>query len=232
MSARRDRRRTHRAGLLAGSIQRKHLFTSSHRHRAAVERVLERVLNPARLRLADPGTLDKLLGRGLRDTRKRREGRLERRDVRLVDRADGRERGAQDGHVVLVDALADGVGRLVLVHFERGEIQAAFLGRPGDDDGHIIDEADLGQFADGILVLSDVAVNEQYAEHVHVSESLDARVDVFGMKTVVLETQKERACRSAYLEVWNYVGPFLGHVADVFQHRIPSLAGVHKYRAT
>ena len=96
------------------------------------------------------------------------EGRAQRLDVGLVDLADARERGAQHGRVVLVDALLDEVRRLVLELLEGREIVACFFdaadvgqlahssrqkrssmsgySRKGNDDSDVIDEAGLAEY--------------------------------------------------------------------------------------
>lgn len=73
--------------------------------------------------------------------------------VRLVDALARSQYMLQLVLVLLVHALLERIGRLVFVRLERDEVLRHFVVGPRDKHGQVVDDGDLGEFADGLLVL-------------------------------------------------------------------------------
>ena len=87
----------------------------------------------------------------------------------------------------------------VLIRLVQLKIARGFRSRPAENDGDIIDERCLGQFAERVLVILYVHHGKKDAKVIFALQVPYASVDVLGMKTVVLETiQQLRSVQYAW----------------------------------
>ena len=83
---------------------------------------------------------------------------------------------------------ANGAEARILVGFVELEVARRLSGRPAENNGDVVDERRLGEFAQRVFVVGDVDHCEEDAELVFALEVLDAGVDVLGVQAVVFQT--------------------------------------------
>lgn len=70
---------------------------------------------------------------------------------------------------------------------QRGRKEGSESAPPSHDHRILVDDAHFGEFANGCLVIVDVAVDNHEAQSVSMGEVLDSTVNVLGVEEVVAE---------------------------------------------